>query len=190
MVAEGARHQARLDRRVAPAQQRAGERAAKRRVELPGGAGVQQLVPALRRVRQLGGLLEQLQLAVIGGERQGSVRAKAGRRDYSTQFLPPGPGPHREGQLWSRRPAAHPDQAEIPDAGPARARLPFQVHDAAAEPPGLDRVHDAEHPAADYHDSLHQAASFPRGGRPPRAPAMPFPAMTPPALRVPATPVQ
>jgi hypothetical protein len=81
MIAESLRHQPRLDDSVPPAQQRAGERPAERRIQFPGSAGVQELIAALRRVGQCRvgqcrSLFEQLQFTVIGGQGQRPLARK------------------------------------------------------------------------------------------------------------------
>jgi hypothetical protein len=126
------------------------------RADLAGGRRVQQLVAAPRGVGPRGGLLEQGQLGLAGGQGQRPVRAEPGRRDLGPELLPQLPRAQRQVELRAAGPAAHPDQAEVAHRRAARSRLALQVHDVQAAAPGGHRMHQPEGPAPDNHDTVHR----------------------------------
>jgi hypothetical protein len=145
--AQRRQHLARLDDRVGPAEQAAGELAAQRRVHRADGRRVEQLELPLVRVGQRRRLFEQGQLRVPAGQRERARGTEAEPRHLRAERGPQLAGAQRQAELGAGLPAAHPDQAEVPHAGAARLRLAFQLHDLEAAPPGHDRVHGAEHAA-------------------------------------------
>ena len=138
-----------LDDRVEAAVQPAGEVAAQRRVDRADGRRVEQLEPAPLRVGQRCGLLEQAELRVRGGQRERARGPEAEPGYLRAELGPQLAGAQRQAELRPGLAAAHPDQAEVPHARAAGLRLPFQLHDLEAAPPGRHRVHGAEHAAAD-----------------------------------------
>jgi len=147
VAAQRRQHLARLDDRVGPAEQAAGELAAQRRVHRADGRRVQQLELPPVRVGQRRRLFEQGQLGVPGGQRERARGPEADPGHLRAEFRPQLAGPQGQAELGSGLPAAHPDQAEVPHARAARLRLAFQLHDLEAAPPGHDRVHGAEYAA-------------------------------------------
>jgi hypothetical protein len=156
--ADRGQHPARLDRGIPAAAQSPGELAAQGRVDLASRGCVEKLEAADRRVRPRGRLLQQLQLGLVGGQRQRPVRPETGARHLDGQLLPACPGPQGQAQLGPGGAAADPDQAEVADAGAARLRLPLEVQHVEPAPPSRRGVHRAEHPAADHHNTFHGLA--------------------------------
>ena len=156
ITAQRGQRQARFHDRVGAAEQAAGQFAAQRRVDGPHGAGVEQLEAAPVRVGQRGRFLEHAQFGVAGGQRERASGPEAQAVHGRTQLGPQLAGAQRQRELGARPPAAHPDQAEVPDARAAGLALAFQVHDLVTAPPGRHRVHRAEHAPADHHDPLRE----------------------------------
>ena len=105
VAAQRGQHLARLDDRVAPAQQAARELTAQRRVDGADRGRVEQLEPAPVRVGQRRRLLQQAELGVVDGqgERAGGPEAEAGH--LGAQFLPQLAGPQRQASSGpARRP--------------------------------------------------------------------------------------
>jgi hypothetical protein len=125
----------------------AGELAAQRRVDGRTAPGSSSSNPRWR-VRQRGRLLEQASSASSAA----SVSEPAARKPARAPRRPARPtarGRAAPARVPGPPAAAHPDQAEVPDAGAAGLGFALQVHDLEAAPPRRHRVHGAEHAAAD-----------------------------------------
>ena len=143
-----------LDDRVGPAQQTAGDLAAQRRVDLPDGGRVEQLEAAPDRVGPGGCFFQQAQLGLVRSQGERARGPEMQARHGGAQLGPQLAGAQRQGEFRAGPPAAHPDQAEVPDARTTGLALALQVHHMVTATPGRDRVHRAEHAPADHHDPL------------------------------------
>ena len=143
-----------LDDRVEAAVKTAGEVAAQRRVDGADGGGVKQLEPPAVRVGPRRRLLEQAELDLIGGDRERARGSEAETGYRRAQFLPQLPRAQRQRELGTRPAAADPDQAEVPDAGPAGFGFALELGDLEPAPLRRERVHGAEDAAADNDHSL------------------------------------
>jgi hypothetical protein len=148
-------HLAGLHDRVPAAQEPAGELPAQRAVDRPAFVRPEQLVAPQPGVGQRRGLLEQVQLGLVGGEGQRRDGAEAGAGHLHGDLRPARPGPQRELELGAGRPAADPDQPEIADARAAGSGLALEVDDLVPAPAGLQRVHHPKYAAPDNHHPFH-----------------------------------
>ena len=78
------------------------------------------------------------------------MRPEAHAGHLGGEIRPELAGAQRQVQFGAARPAADPDQPEVPHARAAGVRLTFQVDHVEAAPARRDGVHGAEHPAADH----------------------------------------
>ncbi len=146
---ERAEYQAGLDDGVTGASQPAEECPADGGVEGTDLGGVEQLESAPTGIGPGGRLGQEGQLALVPGDGHGPVGAEPDGRRVGGQLLPQFPGPDGELQLGTGGSATDPDEAEVPDRGPARSGIGLQVDDTPSPPAGLEGVHGAEDATTD-----------------------------------------
>src|SRR5262249_9158925 len=112
---EGRGYEPRLDGGVEAAMKRPHEFALEGGVDLAGRRRVEARGPARRRVVRRGGPGEDGELGLVAGDGQRPVGSKAEGGQLESDGLPELARPQGECELVAAGPAAHPDQAEVPD---------------------------------------------------------------------------